>query len=134
MHPKNLSITDFTYSLPENRIANYPLAERDASKLLIYKNGNITEDIYKNIAEHIPANSLLVFNNTKVVEARLFFKNQPVVLLKYFAWNRMNNMPISPLRCCNREKYFGNVWLAALPNGNMGKYWKRRSFLLMTKK
>ena len=70
MHPKNLAIADFTYSLPENKIADYPLTERDASKLLVYKEGNITEDIYKNIASHIPENSLLVFNDTKVVEAR----------------------------------------------------------------
>jgi S-adenosylmethionine:tRNA ribosyltransferase-isomerase len=74
MHPKNLSIADFTYSLPEEKIANYPLAQRDASKLLVYKEPNITEDTYKNIASHIPENSLLIFNNTKVVEARLLFQ------------------------------------------------------------
>jgi len=74
MHPKNLSIVDFTYSLPENRIASYPLTERDASKLLIYKDGNIGEDVYKNIAEHIPAGGLLLFNDTKVIEARLLFQ------------------------------------------------------------
>ena len=74
MHPKNLSITGFTYSLPEEKIANYPLAERDASKLLVYKEGEISEDIYKNIASHIPENTLLLFNDTKVVEARLLFQ------------------------------------------------------------
>ena len=47
MHPKNISIIDFTYNLPEEKIAKYPLAERDASKLLIYKEGNIKEDIYQ---------------------------------------------------------------------------------------
>ncbi|MFT4019734.1 MAG: S-adenosylmethionine:tRNA ribosyltransferase-isomerase [Agriterribacter sp.] len=74
MHPKYLSIQDFTYHLPDNRIAQHPLADRDASRLLIYKDGNIAEDIYRNIAAHIPAGSLLVFNNTKVLEARLKFK------------------------------------------------------------
>ena len=49
-HPKEIAIADYTYSLPEERIAKYPLAERDASKLLIYKNGEIAEDIYKKIA------------------------------------------------------------------------------------
>jgi S-adenosylmethionine:tRNA ribosyltransferase-isomerase len=73
MHPKNISITDYTYDLPEEKIARYPLAERDASKLLIYRDGKITEDIYKNITLHLPRNSLLIFNNTKVVEARLLF-------------------------------------------------------------
>jgi S-adenosylmethionine:tRNA ribosyltransferase-isomerase len=72
--PRNISINDYTYSLPEERIAKYPLAERDASKLLIYKEGEITEDFYKNISQHIPENSLLVFNNTKVVAARLLFQ------------------------------------------------------------
>jgi len=72
--PRTLSIKDFTYSLPEERIAKYPLSERDASKLLIYKEEKIEEDIYKNIGSHIPPNSLLVFNDTKVVEARLLFQ------------------------------------------------------------
>lgn len=74
MHPKNLSISDFDYSLPEEKIAVYPLAERDQSKLLLYKNGNISEDIYKNIADHLPRKSLLVFNDTKVIKARILFK------------------------------------------------------------
>ena len=73
-NPKNISIHDYAYSLPEERIAKYPLAERDASKLLLYNNGVITEESYKNITYHIPENSLLVFNNTKVVEARLLFQ------------------------------------------------------------
>ncbi|MFT3749664.1 MAG: S-adenosylmethionine:tRNA ribosyltransferase-isomerase [Agriterribacter sp.] len=74
MRVQHLSIKNFTYHLPDNRIAQHPLAHRDASKLLIYNNGNIAEDIYRNIAAHIPAGALLVFNNTKVVEARLKFK------------------------------------------------------------
>ena len=84
MHPKNLSITDFTYSLSEDKIANYPLAERDASKLLIYKHGNISEDVYKNITAYIPAKSLLLFNNTKVVEARLLFQKPTGGIIEIF--------------------------------------------------
>ena len=84
MHPKNISIADFTYSLPENRIANYPLAKRDASKLLIYKERGITEDVYKNIASHIPGNALLIFNNTKVVEARLLFQKPTGGVIEIF--------------------------------------------------
>jgi S-adenosylmethionine:tRNA ribosyltransferase-isomerase len=72
--PKTLSIKDFTYFLPEERIAKYPLAERDASKLLIYNEEKIEEDNYRNIAVHIPSDALLVFNDTKVVEARLLFQ------------------------------------------------------------
>ena len=84
MHPKNLSIADFTYTLPENKIASYPLSERDESRLLIYKDGNIEEDIYKNLAAHIPENSLLLFNNTKVVEARLLFQKPSGGLIEIF--------------------------------------------------
>ncbi len=84
MHPKNLSIADFTYDLPDERIAKYPLAERDLSKLLIYKNETITEDIYRNIHQHIPQNSLLVFNNTRVIPARLLFKNATGAKIEIF--------------------------------------------------
>ena len=82
--PKKLSIKDFTYSLPEEKIAKYPLTERDASRLLIYKDGNITEDIYKNIADHVPADSLIVFNDTKVVEARLLFQKPSGGVIEIF--------------------------------------------------
>ena len=82
--PRTLRIKDFTYSLPEGRIAKYPLAERDASKLLIYKDGNILEDTYKNIADHIPSNSLLVLNDTKVVEARLLFQKPTGGVIEIF--------------------------------------------------
>ena len=72
MHPKKLFIKDFIYNLPEEKIAKYPLAERDESKLLIYKNGELTSDIYYNLDAHIPESSLLVFNNTKVITASFY--------------------------------------------------------------
>ena len=84
MHPKNLSIKNYTYDLPDELIAKYPLPQRDASKLLIYKDGQIAEDIYKNIAQHIPSNSLLIFNNTKVVEARLLFQKPTGGVIELF--------------------------------------------------
>jgi S-adenosylmethionine:tRNA ribosyltransferase-isomerase len=68
------SVHDFTYSLPAHRIAKYPLANRDDSKLLIYKHGNIAEDKYANLAHHLPENAMLVFNDTKVIEARILFQ------------------------------------------------------------
>ena len=74
MHPKNLPIADFTYELPSERIAAHPLQERDASKLLVYKKNIITEGEYKNIAQFIPENSVLVFNNTRVIPARIKFQ------------------------------------------------------------
>lgn len=73
MHPRQLAITDFDYVLPESQIALHPLSERDASRLLVYGNGQIVEDTYRNIATHIPSGMLMLFNNTKVIHARLRF-------------------------------------------------------------
>jgi S-adenosylmethionine:tRNA ribosyltransferase-isomerase len=84
MHPKNLSIQDFTYTLPEEKIANHPLAQRDASRLLIYRDGRISEDIYKNIAAHIPGESLVVFNDTRVIAARLLFQKPTGGVIEIF--------------------------------------------------
>ncbi|HTE23584.1 S-adenosylmethionine:tRNA ribosyltransferase-isomerase [Flavitalea sp.] len=70
---KDLSIEDYDYNLPAEKIASHPLAERDLSKLLIYDNGDLTEDVYRNLAAHIPEDSLMVFNNSRVIEARLIF-------------------------------------------------------------
>ena len=75
MKATDISIKDFTYHLPDDKIALHPLEQRDASKLLLYKDGEIREDVFKNIADHLPNDSLLVFNDTKVINARLtFFK------------------------------------------------------------
>lgn len=74
MHPKKLSISDYSYVLPEEKIAFHPLTSRDQSKLLIYKNGCLQQDIYSNISKYLPADSVAIFNNTKVVEARLLFQ------------------------------------------------------------
>jgi S-adenosylmethionine:tRNA ribosyltransferase-isomerase len=82
--PKKISILDYTYDLPAERIALHPLAERDASKLLVYKNGNIQEDIYKNITEHLPEESLLIFNNTKVIKARIRFQKSSGGVIEVF--------------------------------------------------
>ena len=82
--PRKISIQDFTYDLPEHKIALRPLAERDASKLLIYKDGIINEDVYSNIAEHIPENSLLVFNNSKVINARIRFQKSSGGIIEIF--------------------------------------------------
>jgi S-adenosylmethionine:tRNA ribosyltransferase-isomerase len=73
-HTKNLQIKDFDYHLPEDRIAKYPLQERDASKLLVYKQGNISETVFKELHQIIPPQSVLVFNDTKVIHARLLFQ------------------------------------------------------------
>lgn len=75
MHPKHLRIEDFTYDLPADKIAYNPVNPRDRSKLLVYSQEKISEDTYRNITQYLPENAVLVFNNTKVVKSRLFFKN-----------------------------------------------------------
>lgn len=71
MNPRDIRISDFTYSLPEERIAQHPLADRDKSKLLLYRNGAIQDHTFHEITELLPADSLIVFNTTRVVRARI---------------------------------------------------------------
>ncbi len=80
----NIKIEDFTYELPDARIAKYPISERDSSKLLVWKNREIRESKFKNIAEFLPVNSTLVFNNTKVIHARLFFRKETGAKIEIF--------------------------------------------------
>ena len=84
MHPKDLSIEEFSYSLPDDKIAKHPLAERDSSRLLLYKNGKIESDVYSNLHQFLPSGSLLIFNNTKVIEARLLFKKATGAIIEIF--------------------------------------------------
>jgi S-adenosylmethionine:tRNA ribosyltransferase-isomerase len=89
---KDIKITDFTYNLPDERIAKYPLKERDKSKLLVWKAGNIQEDIFENCIDYLPENAQLVFNNTRVIHARLFFKKETGARIEIFCLE-----PIKPL-------------------------------------
>lgn len=74
MDPKQLQIKNFNYTLPEERIAVYPLANRDASRLLVYRQGDIVQDVYHNVATHLPEGALMILNDTRVIEARLLFQ------------------------------------------------------------
>lgn len=73
---EEILIEEYNYPLPDERIAKYPLAERDQSKLLIYRNGQVSEDQFHHIGEYLPADSLLIYNNTRVIQARLEFHKQ----------------------------------------------------------
>lgn len=123
MHPQELSIKDFSYELPDDRIAKYPLAERDQSKLLVYREGAIGEDLYANLADHLPANSLLVFNNTKVVEARLLFEKTNGGKIEIF--------------CLEPHESYGDITSAMLQKGKIlwkclvggAKKWKEGSLI-----
>lgn len=81
---KTLHIDEFNYPLPDERIARYPLPERDASKLLIYQQGKISQDIFSNISDYLPENSLLIYNNTKVIRARLLFRKKTGAQIEIF--------------------------------------------------
>ena len=108
MHPKNLSIDDFDYNLPEEKIAVYPLAQRDESKLLIYKNGHIKKDIYRNIADHLPKNSFLIFNDTKVIKARILFKKITGAVIEIFClepYEKINDYAVVPTQKISLERF-----------------------------
>jgi S-adenosylmethionine:tRNA ribosyltransferase-isomerase len=79
-----ISISDFNYDLPDTRIAKYPLVERDQSKLLVWKNGRIKDSQFRNLAEFLPSNSLLIFNNTRVIRARLHFQKETGAKIEIF--------------------------------------------------
>lgn len=84
MHKPVISIKDFTYTLPDERIAKYPLEKRDFSKLLVYKNEQITDSKFINLIDELPENSMLVFNNTKVIQARLKFTKETGAEIELF--------------------------------------------------
>ena len=70
---EEILIEEYNYPLPDERIAKYPLTERDQSKLLVYRDGKVSEDCFCHVGEYLPANSLLIYNNTRVIQARLVF-------------------------------------------------------------
>lgn len=84
MNPRHIHISDYNYPLPDERIAKFPLAQRDHSKLLVFENGDISEDIFYNITDHLPKGALMVFNNTKVIQARMHFRKETGALIEVF--------------------------------------------------
>ena len=74
MSPKHIHISDYNYPLPDERIAKFPLAQRDQSKLLVYRHGEVSEDVFSQLPTYLPAGALMVFNNTKVIQARIHFR------------------------------------------------------------
>src|SRR5450759_4636371 len=73
---RDIDINDYYYDLPSDLIAQYPVNERDKSQLLIFKENTIVKDSFSNIDEYIPTDSLLVFNNTRVIRARILFRKE----------------------------------------------------------
>lgn len=84
MEVKHIKINDYNYPLPDERIAKFPLEQRDHSKLLVYNKGAISEDRFYNVADYLPKNSLMVFNNTRVIQARMHFRKDTGALIEVF--------------------------------------------------
>src|SRR5689334_15195880 len=87
----SVNIRDYTYELPAERIATFPLEERDQSRLLVYRSGGISHDRFYNLGKHLPGNTTLYFNNTRVIQARLHFEKQSGAVIEVFLLN-----PVAP--------------------------------------
>lgn len=115
--PKHIKIQDFSYDLPDGRIAKFPLKERDRSKLLLYMNGEVKEDIFTSLPKYINQGELMVFNNTKVIQARLHFRKETGALIEVFCLE-----PIEPADyAMNFQQTEHAAWLCLV--GNLKK-WK----------
>ena len=115
--PKHIRISEFNYPLPDERIVKFPLPVRDQSKLLLYRHGEVTEDIFTSLPDYLPANSLMIFNNTKVIQARLHFHKETGALIEVFCLE-----PIQPNDyALNFQQTEHAAWLCMI--GNLKK-WK----------
>lgn len=84
MDTKHIRIEDYAYPLPDGRIAKYPLVERDSSNLLVYRHGEVSKDVFHNLPNYLPQGALMVFNNTKVIQARIHFRKETGALIEVF--------------------------------------------------
>lgn len=88
----SIEITDFTYDLPEDRIAKFPPQDRSSSKLLIVKSQSLSEDVFFNIEKYLPEGAMLVFNNTRVIHARLRFRRESGAIIEIFCLEPSNQV------------------------------------------
>ncbi len=123
MNKPNISIQEYTYQLPQEKIAKYPLQNREDSKLLIYKNNTIEENHFHNIYNYIPSDSLIVFNNTKVIQARIQFQKDTGANIEVFCLEPINpsdlNLVFQTKQSCSWKCIVGNSkkW----KNGSLSK-------------
>lgn len=114
--PKGIAIEEYDYALPNERIAKFPLANRDESKLLVYKNDRFEESVFNRLPDYLADDTLLVFNNTKVIHARLFFRKETGSLIEIFCLEP-HDMAISSAF----EQRQHSTWLCFVGNN---KKWK----------
>ena len=116
-NPKHIRISDFDYPLPDERIAKFPLPQRDHSKLLLYRQGKVEEDVFTSLPKYIGQGELMIFNNTKVIQARLHFRKETGALIEVFCLE-----PIEPADyALNFQQTEHAAWLCLV--GNLKK-WK----------
>lgn len=114
---KTIRIEDYDYPLPDERIAKYPLAERDSSKLLVYRHGEVSEDRFTSLPTYLPKGALMVFNNTRVIQARLHFRKETGALIEVFCLE-----PLAPREYASMFVAVGSCsWICMV--GNLKK-WK----------
>ena len=117
MKTKDIHISEYNYELPDERIAKFPKAERDHSKLLVYNKGEVGEDIFYNLPNYLPQGALMVYNNTKVIQARLHFRKETGALIEIFL--------LEPAEPADYEQMFQQTrrcsWLCLVGNQ---KKWK----------
>ena len=120
---QNIKLSDYTYDLPDERIAKFPLPKRDESKLQVYQQGKITHNVFKNITDYLPKNSLLVFNNTKVIPARIHFQKATGAIIQLFLLHPVLPTPVINLAM---EVTDWCVWECMIGNR---KRWKKGDIL-----
>lgn len=114
---KHIRISDYNYPLPDERIAKFPLAERDSSKLLVYRHGTVGETVFTSLPDYLEPGTLMVFNNTKVIQARLHFRKETGALIEIFCLE-----PAQPNDyALNFQQTSRSAWLCMV--GNLKK-WK----------
>ena len=117
MDTKHIRIDDYNYCLPDERIAKFPLKERDHSKLLVYNKGKLSDDVFYNLPQYLPKGALMVFNNTRVIQARMHFRKETGALIEVFL--------MEPAQPVDYEQMFQSTarcsWLCMI--GNLKK-WK----------
>jgi len=124
VNPKDIAISDLNYDLPFEKIAIKPLSKRDDSKLLIYKNKSIADDAFLNVHNHLPNEAFIVFNNTKVVHARMLFKNETGANIELFCLEPYTSQTEITFAMLKKESV---EWLCLV--GNLKK-WKSPTLTL----
>ena len=123
--PHNITIADYDYPLPDSRIAKYPLAQRDQSKLLVFKDGIITETTFFRIPDLLPPDAMLLFNDTRVIHARLLFRKPTGSVIEIFCLEP-HNQPVATAF----EQRNHSEWLCFIGNPRNGS---REVFRLISK-